>query len=719
VLGKATEEKTLRVNDSHFDNNPVDMPLDILLGKAPKMHRDVKHVAVTQPSFDTTGIDVKEAIYRVLRLPAVADKTFLVSIGDRSVSGLVSRDQMVGPWQVPVANASVTLTDYVGFSGEVMSMGEKAPLAILDAPASGRMAIGEALTNMASAYVGDLSRTVFSANWMAAAGHEGEDARLFDTVKAVGMEICPELGIAIPVGKDSLSMKTTWQDDKGEQSVTSPLSVIISAFAPVLDVRKTVTPDIKPCAEGSQLILLDLGQGRNRLGASALTQVYQQTGDICPDLDDAALFKSFFKTIQSLLEKDAILAYHDRSDGGLLATLCEMAFAGRSGISCDLSNLGSDVLSVLFAEELGAVIQVSQSKLALIENTLIEHGLAGVSHAIGQPENSESFIINHLGDVVIEDSIVDLKRAWSETSYQMQKLRDNPECAQQEYDLILDNAKPSLFSNLSFNPKQDIAAKYIGTRPRIAILREEGVNGQVELAAAFERAGFDAFDVHMSDILAGRISLSDFQGIAACGGFSYGDVLGAGEGWAKSILHSPRAFDEFSAFFNRSDSFGLGVCNGCQMMSNLFEIIPGATNWPRFVRNKSEQFEARTTMIEILDSPSFFFDGMQGSMLPVVVAHGEGRVEDRNSSSQNLLDKKQACLRYVDAHGKASEIYPINPNGSSLGLNAFTNDDGRFTIMMPHPERIFRSIQNSWQSPDWSEYGPWMRMFRNARQWMK
>ena len=720
VLGRATEDKTLRVKDAHFDNYPVDMPLEILLGKAPKMHRDVQHVTVTQPPFDRSNINIKEALVRVLHLPAVADKTFLVSIGDRSVSGLVSRDQMVGPWQVPVANASVTLTDYISFTGEVMSMGEKAPLAILDAPASGRMAIGEALTNMTSAYVGDLSRTVFSANWMAAAGHEGEDARLFDTVKAVGMEICPQLGIAIPVGKDSLSMKTTWQDDTGDHSVTSPLSVIISAFAPVLDVRKTVTPDLKSGEPGSQLILLDLGQGKNRLGASALAQVYQQTGDVCPDLDDPELFKSFFKAIQILLEKEAILAYHDRSDGGLLTTLCEMAFAGRQGVSCDVSNLGSDVLSVLFAEELGAVIQVSQSKLELVEDTLLEHGLAAISHAIGQPEDSESFIINYLGDIIINDSIVDLKRAWSETSYQMQKLRDNPECAQQEYDLILDNVKPSLFSKLSFNPKQDIAAKYMGgTRPKIAILREEGVNGQVELAAAFERAGFDAFDVHMSDILAGRVSLNDFQGLAACGGFSYGDVLGAGEGWAKSILYSPRAFDEFSAFFDRSDSFGLGVCNGCQMMSNLFEIIPGATDWPKFVRNKSEQFEARTTMVEILESPSFFFDGMQGSMMPVVVAHGEGQVESRHASNQQLLDHKQACFRYVNAHGQPSEQYPINPNGSALGLNAFTNDDGRFTIMMPHPERIFRSVQNSWQSPDWPEYGPWMRLFRNARQWMK
>jgi phosphoribosylformylglycinamidine synthase len=719
VLGKATAEPVLRVKDPHFGNYAVDLPLEILLGKAPKMQRNVERAGVIQAPFDISEIDICEAVYRVLKLPAVADKTFLISIGDRSVSGLVSRDQMVGPWQVPVADASVTTTDYQAYSGEVMSIGEKTPLAILDAPASGRMAIGESLTNMACAFTADLSRTVLSANWMAAAGHEGEDAKLYDTVKAVGMDLCPQLGITIPVGKDSLSMKSTWQQDNANKSVTAPLSLIISAFAPVLDVRKTVTPEIKNCTDGSCLLLLHLGQGKNGLGASALAQVYSQTGDIGPDLDDADLFKSFFLAIQNLIERDLILAYHDRSDGGLVATLCEMAFAGRSGLSCNISGLGDEALSILFSEELGAVIQVSEANLLQVNQVLDDHGLAKNCHVLGKPDDSESLVIDFAGNTILHESIINLRRAWSETTYQMQRLRDNPECAQQEYDLILANQKPTLFSKLSFDPRLDVAAPFIaGKKPRIAVLREEGVNGQVEMAAAFERAGFTPVDVHMSDILALRVSLRDYQGIAACGGFSYGDVLGAGEGWAKSILHSQRAYDEFSAFFSRSDSFGLGICNGCQMMSNLFELIPGAMGWPRFVRNKSEQFEARVAMVEVLDSPSLFLEGMQGSMMPIVVAHGEGRTEDRHQESQILLDQQNACLRYVDAEGKPSEYYPINPNGSALGLNGFTNDDGRFTIMMPHPERIFRSLQNSWQSPDWGEYSPWMRMFRNARKWL-
>ncbi len=719
VLGKASEERILCVEDPLFDNKPVDLPLDVLLGKPPKMFRDVEHLDVLQPAFDTSSISIVEALYRVLKLPAVADKTFLVSIGDRSVSGLVMRDQMVGPWQVPVADASVTLTDYHGNSGEVMSMGEKTPLAILDAPASGRMAIGEALSNMACAFVGDLSRTVLSANWMAAAGHAGEDARLFDTVKAVGMDLCPQLGITIPVGKDSLSMKTNWEENNKKQSVTAPLSLIISAFAPVLDVRKTCTPEIKQCEGGSRLLLIDLGQCKNRLGASALAQVYGQTGDVGPDLDDASLFKAFFTAVQKMIEGDLILAYHDRSDGGLVTTLCEMAFTGRSGLECDISALGSDAMSILFAEELGAVIQVAESKLSEVEKLLAGQGLRSVCHILGQPVDNKSLAIKYKDELVIEQSIVDLRRAWSETTWQMQKLRDNPQCAQQEYDLLLNNEKPSLFSRLSYNTDDDIAAPYLNKqRPRVAILREEGVNGQVEMAAAFDRAGFRAFDVHMSDILAGRVSLSDFQGLAACGGFSYGDVLGAGEGWAKSILYNPRAYDEFSTFFKRSDSFGLGICNGCQMMSNLYELIPGTANWPRFVRNQSEQFEARVAMVEILESESLFMDGMVGSMMPVVVAHGEGFVEPRKATSQQLLDQQLACLRYVDASGEASEYYPLNPNGSALGLNGFSNDDGRFTIMMPHPERIFRSVQNSWQSAEWGEYGPWMRIFRNARKWL-
>ena len=719
VLGKATEERQLRVNDPHFGNTPVDLPLSVLLGKPPKMHRDVAHNEVQQAEFDRDGVDPVEALYRVLRLPTVADKTFLISIGDRSVSGLVARDQMVGPWQVPVADASVTLTDYHAYSGEAMSMGERTPLALLDAPAAGRIAIGEALTNLGCAAVGKLSRVVLSANWMAAAGHRGEDARLFDTVTAVGMELCPELGITIPVGKDSLSMKTRWQEEGAEKAVTAPLSLIISAFAPVADVRKTVTPDIKPCAQDSFLLLLDLGQGRNRIGASALTQVYRQTGARGPDLDDVALFKTAFACLQAMLEQDLLLAYHDRSDGGLVVSLCEMAFAGRCGLRCDTSDLGGDALAALFAEELGVVVQVSASSITRVEALIADVGLGHICHRIGQPQDEERLRIEHVGVAIVDESIVDLHRAWSETTLKMQSLRDNPDCAQQEFDLLQPRQRAKLFSQLEFDPGDDISAVYAGgNRPRVAILREEGVNGQVEMAAAFERAGFSAADVHMSDIISGRSSLADFHGIAACGGFSYGDVLGAGEGWSKSVLYNARAFDEFSAFFERADSFGLGICNGCQMMSNLYRMIPGAAHWPRFVRNRSEQFEARVVMAEILDSPSMFLDAMQGSMMPVVVAHGEGRIETRDCSATGLLERRLACLRYVDAGGAASEIYPLNPNGSELGLNGFSNEDGRFTIMMSHPERIFRSVQNSWSAPEWGEYSPWMRLFRNARRWI-
>ncbi len=719
LLGKATAERRLRISDPHFGNTPVDLPLEVLLGKPPKMHREVIHEQVGQPGFDRTGVELVEALYRVLRLPAVADKTFLVSIGDRSVSGLVSRDQMVGPWQVPVADASVTLSDYVGYSGEVMAMGERSPLALLDAPAAGRIAIGEALTNMGSAWVGDLSRCVLSANWMAAAGHAGEDARLFDTVKAVGMELCPELGITIPVGKDSLSMQSRWNQDGEDRSVTAPLSLIVSAFAPVADVRKTVTPDIKNQGENSCLLLIDFGAGQNRLGASALTQVYSQTGARGPDLDNAQTFSSAFVILQAMLEQDLLLAYHDRSDGGLAATLCEMAFAGNCGLRCDISGLGEDALAVLFNEELGIVVQVLESKLARVEAMFRDAGIDRLCHRIGEPQARENLEIRHVSAILIDEPMVELRRAWSQTTLHMQSLRDNPGCARQEFEQIQPGRRPSLFSSLSFDPGEDVGAAYVGAaKPRIAILREEGVNGQVEMAAAFDRAGFSAVDLHMSDIIAGRASLESFHGIAACGGFSYGDVLGAGEGWSKSILYNARAFDEFSAFFARADSFGLGICNGCQMMSNLYRSIPGASHWPRFVRNRSEQFEARFTMAEVLDSASIFLDGMQGSMMPVVVAHGEGRMETRDMSAVSLLDGKLACLRYVDANGDASEVYPVNPNGSALGLNGFTNDDGRFTIMMPHPERIFRSVQNSWSSPDWGEYSPWMRMFRNARRWI-
>ncbi len=717
ILGKATEARQLEVADPNFANKPVDLPLEVLLGKPPKMLRDVERVPVPRPALELSGVEATEALYRVLRLPAVAGKTFLISIGDRTVGGLISRDQMVGRWQVPVADASVTLSDFYGHSGEAMAMGERTPLALIDAPASGRIAIGEALTNLASAAIGDLSRVVLSANWMAAAGYAGEDARLFDTVHAVGMELCPALGIAIPVGKDSLSMMTRWQQDGGDRAMAAPLSLIVSAFAPVADVRRGVTPDLKASDGDSCLLLIDLGAGRNRLGASALAQVYTQIGDAGPDLDDPDQFRRAIEILQALMADGLLLAYHDRSDGGLAATLCEMAFAGRRGLDCDLSVLGKDTLAALFAEELGVVIQVREIDLPAIERQFGEAGVA--CHRIGEPTDDARIRLHWQGRVSVDEPLHELMRAWSETSYHMQRLRDNPDCAQQEFDLIEAQQPPTLYSSLGFDPNDDVAAPYAGgQRPRIAILREQGVNGQVEMAAAFDRAGFDAVDVHMSDIIGGRVGLAEFQGIAACGGFSYGDVLGAGEGWAKSILYNPRARDEFAAFFARDDSFGLGICNGCQMMSNLYQLVPGAEHWPRFVRNLSEQFEARVVMAEILPSPSLFLEGMAGSAMPVVVAHGEGRMEPRDLPASGLLQGGLSCLRYVDAAGAASEIYPLNPNGSPLGLNGFCNRDGRFTIMMPHPERIFRSVQNSWRAPDWGEYGPWMRLFRNARRWL-
>ncbi len=717
VLGKATAEPQLVVSDEIFSNEPVNMPLEILLGKPPKMHRDTVHSEVSQDALDTTDIDLKQAVHRVLQAPTVGDKTFLITIGDRTVGGLIARDQMVGPWQVPVADVAVTMTDFNGYTGEAMSIGERTPLALLNAPASGRMAIGEALTNLAASFTGDLKRTVLSANWMAAAGHEGEDARLFDTVKTVGMEVCPQLGITIPVGKDSLSMKTVWREGDEDKSVTGPLSLIISAFAPVLDVRKSVTPELVNDPE-TRLYLIDLGQGANRLGASVLAQVYAQIGDQGPDLDHVELLSRFYQAIQQLLADELLLAYHDRSDGGLIVTLSEMAFAGRCGLELDISALGNNELEILFAEELGAVIQVSTKNINKVKQVIEKFELTEVFHELGSVSGNDQFSIQFNASKVFEDDITQLRRSWSLTTYHMQKLRDNPECAQQEYDSVLDNQKPTLFSRLTYQTDEKICGPFIGkaAKPRVAVLREQGVNGQVEMAAAFTKAGFEAVDVHMSDLLTGRQDLQDFKGIAACGGFSYGDVLGAGEGWAKSILYNSRALDMFSRFFQREDSFGLGICNGCQMMSNLHEIIPGTNSWPHFVNNKSERYEARVIMVEVLESNSIFLKGMHGSMMPIVVAHGEGRAESRHGS---MLDNDHtACLRYVDRNGIPTEIYPMNPNGSPQGLTGFTNLDGRFTIMMPHPERIVRSVQNSWQSSNWGEDSPWMRIFRNARVWV-
>ena len=714
IIGTATKEQQLLLGDEHFDNTPIDMPLDVLLGKPPKMLREVVHATSKLHSFNAKQVDLKDALYRVLRLPTVADKSFLITIGDRSVTGLVARDQMVGPWQVPVADCGVTATSYDVETGEAMAIGERAPVALIDHAASARMAVGEALTNIAAAKIEEISDIVLSANWMAPAGHPGEDAGLFDAVTAVGMELCPELGIAIPVGKDSMSMKSVWQDRDEAKSVTAPLSLVITAFAPVTNVRATLTPELKTDSD-TDLIFIDLGQGKHRLGGSALVQVYKELGNCAPDLDSPALFKQFFTTIQELNCEGMLLAYHDRSDGGLIVTLAEMAFAAHTGLNIELDD--EHIACALFNEELGAVIQVRHQDTDEVLSLLREANLGGCCHVIGTLNNDDRIVIRNHGEVVLDESRIDLQRAWSETSYQMQKLRDNPDCADEAFEQILNAEDPGLSVSLSYDVNEDVAAPMIatGVRPRVAVLREQGVNGQLEMAAAFDRAGFDAVDLHMSDIIAGRESLADYKGMVACGGFSYGDVLGAGEGWAKSILFNSQARDEFSAFFEREDSFGLGVCNGCQMMSNLRDLIPGAASWPHFVRNNSEQFEARFSMVEVMKSPSLFMQGMEGSRIPIAIAHGEGRAEFGAASPAELLRSQQVALRYVDHAGDPTELYPANPNGSPLGITGLTNGDGRFTIMMPHPERVFRTVQNSWHPEEWDEDGAWIRMFRNAR----
>ena len=716
VLGKAVVGDQLTVHDSEFNNHPVNMPLSVLLGKPPKMTRKVRREKVQLPAFDTRKIDLREAIERVLNLPSVADKTFLISIGDRTVGGLTARDQMVGPWQVPVADVAVTLMGYHTNLGEAFALGERTPLAVLNAPASGRMAVGEAITNIAAAPIAKIGDIKLSANWMAAAGHHGEDAALFDTVKAVGMELCPQLGISIPVGKDSMSMRTAWQEEGKGKAVTAPLSLIVSAFAPCTDARQTLTPQLAADLK-SVLLLIDLGAGKNRMGGSALAQVYKQVGDSAPDVDDAKKLKALFELIQRFNAQGKLLAYHDRSDGGLLATLCEMAFASHIGLNINLDELRGDDLSVLFNEELGAVLQVRRSDLADIFVLCEEAGLNAV-HEVATLNTSGTITIKRGGKELFSENAIALQRIWSATTYQMQKLRDNPVCAQQEYDKILDAADPGLHAHLTYERNENPAAPVLlKSRPRMAILREQGVNGQVEMAAAFDRAGFAAVDVHMSDIISGRVKLADFKGVVACGGFSYGDVLGAGEGWAKSILFNPRARDEFEAFFQRNDTFALGVCNGCQMMSNLHEIIPGTEHWAHFARNQSEQFEARFVMVEVQQSPSIFFDGMAGSRMPIVVAHGEGYA-DFGDAQKLKAAQPLVTLRYVDNTGKPTETYPLNPNGSPQGITGQTTLDGRFSIMMPHPERVFRAVQNSWHPREWQENGAWLRMFQNARKWV-
>jgi phosphoribosylformylglycinamidine synthase len=724
VVGEAIAEPHLTVSDSHFGNKPVDMPLEVLLGKPPRMHRSVTREAEQGDDFDAARVDLDDAVERVLRHPAVASKSFLITIGDRTITGLVARDQMVGPWQVPVADCAVTATSFDVYTGEAMAMGERTPLALLDAPASGRMAVGETITNLAAARIDKLSDIKLSANWMAAAGHPGEDARLYDTVKAVGMELCPALGITIPVGKDSMSMKTRWQENGAEKSVTSPLSLVISGFAPVQDVRQTLTPQLRLDKGETDLILIDLGRGQNRMGGSILAQTYAQLGQAVPDVDDAEDLKAFFAVIQGLNADGHLLAYHDRSDGGLLTTVLEMAFAGHCGLNLFLDGLAdeaAELAAVLFNEELGAVIQVRQDATPEVLAQFSAAGLDDCVAVIGQPVNGSDVAISFNGEPVFGGQRRLLQRQWAETSYQIQRLRDNADCADQEFDLILDEDNPGLSTKLSFDVNQDIAAPYIkkGVRPQVAILREQGVNGQVEMAAAFDRAGFSAIDVHMSDILAGRVSLDEFKGLVACGGFSYGDVLGAGEGWAKSILFNARARDGFQAFFERKDSFALGVCNGCQMMSNLHELIPGTEFWPHFVRNRSEQFEARVAMVQVQESASIFLRGMAGSRMPIAIAHGEGHAEFE--SEEALLEADLSgtvAMRFIDNHGKVTESYPANPNGSPRGITGLCSRDGRVTIMMPHPERVFRAVQNSWRPDEWQEDAGWMRMFRNARVWV-
>lgn len=740
VVGTATGDGHLKVRDDLFSNNPVDLPLNVLLGKPPKTTRTDKTVTPSKKPFHADDIDITEAAYRVLRLPAVAAKNFLITIGDRSVGGMTHRDQMVGKYQTPVADCAVTMMGFNTYRGEAMSMGEKPAVALFDAPASGRMCVGEAITNIAAVNIGDIGNIKLSANWMAACGNEGEDEKLYRTVEAVS-KACQALDLSIPVGKDSLSMKTVWQDGEEKKSVVSPLSLIISAFAPVQDVRKTVTPELKN-VEDSVLLFVDLGFGKARMGGSAFGQVYNNmTGD-APDLDDTGRLKAFYNVIQQLVAEDKLLAYHDRSDGGLFATLAEMAFAGRGGISADIDCLMDKFLpihypdfqgdpaedlsdelynhaaiKILFNEELGAVIQIRQQDRDYVDAAFEAAGLTGAVSRIGSPDFDNETVSFFGYGYFLEQNRADLQRAWQETSHAIQRLRDNPACADSEFALIGDNGRSALFADLKFDVNEDIAAPFInsGAKPKIAILREQGVNGQIEMAAAFTRAGFDAYDVHMSDLMAGRVRLADFKMLAACGGFSYGDVLGAGEGWAKSILFHPALRDQFAAFFADPDTLTLGVCNGCQMVSNLAEIIPGTAGWPKFKRNLSEQFEARLSMVHVPKSPSLILAEMQGSGLPVVVSHGEGRA-DFALHGGNISADLGIALQYVDGRNQVTQTYPLNPNGSPQGIAGVTNADGRVTIMMPHPERVYRAAQMSWKPEDWTELSGWYRLFAGARK---
>ena len=711
VLGEATDVRHLTVNDPQFDNKAVDLPMQVMLGGTPRMQRSYQTITRQGQALDRSNIELKDAIFRVLRHPTVASKSFLITIGDRSITGMVARDQMVGRYQVPVADCAVTVTGHRSITGEAMSMGERPPVALLNPAASARLAVAEAITNIAASRIEQLSDIKLSANWMAAAGQVGEDQALFDAVKTVGMELCPALGIAIPVGKDSLSMRTTWQDEGIDKAVTSPMALIITAFAPVLDVNKTLTPELKN-VEGSVLVRIDLSQGQFRLGGSVLAQTYNQLGDVTADLDSAEDLKAFFSLIQQWNAAGKILAYHDIGDGGLLATVAEMMFASRLGV--DLTLTGKDTLAELFAEEVGAVLQLRGSDWATISAHLAGSALANTIQQIGTVNSSDALSVAGL-----TLSRVELQQAWAGVSYQIQRLRDNSDCADQEFALISDSNHQGLIAQPTFDLNEPIEAPYLNVRkPKMAILREQGVNGQIEMAAAFDKVGFSTVDVHMSDLLAGRVRLDDFEGLVACGGFSYGDVLGAGGGWAKSILFNARLRDEFERFFHRTETFTLGVCNGCQMVSQLKDLIPQADHWPRFRQNLSERFEARVANVRVEKSPSVLLEGMEGSILPIAVAHGEGRADASAEQLAALAASGQVILRYVDSHGNATQHYPMNPNGSPDAISGVTSGDGRATILMPHPERNFRALQHSWKPEDWTEDGAWLRMFRNARRFV-
>ena len=724
VVGVATKKQHLQLADAQFEDAegrgalPIDLDMQTLFGKPPRMHRDASRITSSEAAFDSAVVSLEDAVETVLRFPAVADKTFLVTIGDRSVTGMIHRDQMVGPWQVPVADVAVTNTGFYGYTGEAMAIGERTPLAVINGPASGRIAIGELLTNMLATDIRDLSEVKVSANWMAAAGYAGDDVTLYDTVEAVTKELCVDLGISIPVGKDSMSMRTVWQENGAEQAVTGPMSLIVSGFAPVNDVRNTLTPCMSELGdnklEDTVLVLFSPEPGKFRLAGSVLAQTRLMFGNEVPDISSPSRLKRLLNHVLNFNRRGLLLAYHDRSDGGLLTTLCEMAFASRCGLDIDLAT--DDVIAELFNEELGMVLQVRKADLAIIETELADSGDAEALTVLGAPVSGDSICFSHRGSQVYSSSRQSLHRAWSETTWQMQRMRDNPDCADQEYARILDDNDPGLHSVTTFDIGEDVCASYInaGARPAMAILREQGVNSHVEMAAAFTRAGFDAYDVTMSDLVNGDKKLIEYEGLVACGGFSFGDVLGAGQGWAKSILFNDGLRAQFDRFFADQRKFALGLCNGCQMMSALKEIIPGASHWPAFLRNQSEQFEGRQVLVEVGDSPSILLANMAGSRIPVAVAHGEGRAVYTNDE----LDQSTVALRFVDNQGCPTDVYPYNPNGSAGGVTGVCNEDGRVTIMMPHPERVFRAVSNSWRDPAWGEDGPWMRLFRNARLWL-